>query len=145
MPSDSAYTVRFREGIQSRTDELHRIRQVVEREALGFGFDRETAFRLALAVDEACTNIIKHSYSNTPGQTFELEIVTLDDRFEVVLTDYGNTFDPHSLPHLDMKRYLELCMRGGLGVHIIKLVMDDVVYNVMSNNANQLRLVKYLM
>lgn len=144
MPNETSYTVRFREGIRSQTDELQRIRLVVEQEAVHFGFDSETAYRMALAVDEAVTNIIKHSYNGNPASVFELEIGTLKDRFEVVLTDHGRSFDPNSLPRLDMKRYFELCMRGGLGVHIIKLVMDDVVYNVMSNKTNQLRLVKYL-
>ncbi len=144
MPGETPYIVRYRDGIHSRTDELQRIRSVVEQEAVGFGFDRETAFRLALAVDEAATNIIKHSYDSNPGSVFEMEIATLDDRFEVVLTDHGRSFDPNSLPKLDMKRYFELCMRGGLGVHIIRLVMDDVVYSVLGKGANQLRLVKYL-
>ncbi len=144
MQSDPTYTVRFRDGVASRTEELHRIRSVVEEEAIRFGFDRETAFRMALAVDEACTNIIKHSYHGSTGQTFEMEIGTDRDRFVVVLTDHGRNFDPNSLPKLDMKRYFELCMRGGLGLHIIKLVMDDVVYRVTANRSNQLRLVKYL-
>ncbi|MBS1910725.1 MAG: ATP-binding protein [Bacteroidetes bacterium] len=144
MQSDSKYIVRFKEGILSRTEELHRIRTVVEDEAVRFGFDRETAFRMALAVDEACTNIIKHSYSGNPRKKFEMEIGTGNDRFVVVLTDYGRSFNPNSLPKLDMKRYFELCMRGGLGVHIIKLVMDDVAYHITEAHANELRLVKYL-
>ena len=62
MQSNSQpYIVRFKEGVPTRTEELHRIRMIVEDQAVGFGFDRETAFRMALAVDEACTNIIKHS------------------------------------------------------------------------------------
>lgn len=145
MKREKQYSTRFKEGIPTRTEELHRIRQVVEEEAVRFGFDRETAFRIALAVDEACTNIIKHSYSGNPGQTFEIEIATRGDNFLVVLTDHGKSFDPGSLPELDMKRYFEQCLRGGLGVHIIRLVMDDVVYNVTTNHANQLCLVKHRM
>jgi serine/threonine-protein kinase RsbW len=144
MQSNSQYIVRFKEGVPTRTEELHRIRMIVEDQAVGFGFDRETAFRMALAVDEACTNIIKHSYAGNPGQTFEVEIGTMADRFMIVLTDHGKSFDPGKLPRLDMKRYFEQCLRGGLGVHIIKLVMDDVVYNVTTNHTNQLRLIKHL-
>jgi len=144
MQSHTHYIIRFKADIQTRTEELHRIREVVESEAIRFGFDRETAFRMALAVDEACTNIIKHSYAGNPGNMFDIEIATLDDRFIVVLTDRGKSFDPNSLPKLDMKRYFEQCARGGLGVHIIRLVMDDVAYNVTTNHANQLRMVKHL-
>lgn len=144
MQSQTHYIVRFKAGIKTRTEELHRIREVVEGEAVRFGFDKETAFQMALAVDEACTNIIKHSYSGNPAQMFDLEIATLDDRFIVVLTDSGKSFDPNNLPKLDMKRYFEQCARGGLGVHIIRLVMDDVAYDVTTDQANQLRMVKHL-
>lgn len=139
--SSGAYRVRFKEGIPTRTEELHRIREIVEREAAIFGFDRETSFRLALAVDEACTNVIRHSYGNNPAQSFDLEIATDDDRFIIVITDHGKSFDPAILPAIDMKRYLEQFKRGGLGVHLMRLVMDDVKY-AARGSANQLKMVK---
>lgn len=108
-----------------------------------FGFDSETAFRLALAVDEACTNIIKHAYEGSPSHSFDLEIATADNQFRIVLTDEGKGFAQSKLPRLDMKHYFERMCRGGLGVHIIKLVMDDVDYDVASDKCNRLRMTKY--
>ncbi len=143
--TNADYTLRFRQIIPSRTEELHGVREVVESEALKFGFDAQTAFHLALAVDEACTNIIKHSYEGNPAETFDLEIATFARSFIVILTDRGKTFNPNSLPRLDMKRYFEQMRRGGLGVHIIHLVMDDVDYGATSTgHANQLRMIKNL-
>jgi serine/threonine-protein kinase RsbW len=144
MQSDTQYILRCKQAIPSRTEALSGVRQLVEQEAMRFGFDMETAFRLALAVDEACTNIIKHSYEGNPAQTFDIEIATVGDRFIVNLTDHGKHFDPCSLPKIDMKHYFEQMRRGGLGVHIIHLVMDDVKYNVTSNQLNQLHMVKHL-
>ena len=144
MQSNAHYTMRVKQNISSRTDELHRIREIVENEALQFGFDTETAFRLSLAVDEACTNIIRHSYEGNPSRSFELEIATSENEFVIVLTDHGKGFSPEKLPRLDMKRYFERMCRGGLGIHIMKLVMDDVDYDVMPNHTNQLRMTKYL-
>ena len=144
MQGDMAYDLRCKQVIPSRTEELLGIREIVENEALRFGFDPDTAFRLALAVDEACTNIIKHSYANNPGQTFVIEIATTGDRFIIDLTDHGKHFDPGNMPKINMTHYLEQMRRGGLGVHIIQLVMDDVDYGVTSNHANRLRMVKYL-
>jgi serine/threonine-protein kinase RsbW len=118
------------------------VRQDVEREAVAFGFDQETAFRIALAVDEACTNIIKHAYGGSADDSFDLEIYTGDSSFQVVLTDHGKRFSAASLPRLDMKRYFERMCRGGLGIHIMRLVMDDVKYDVSSNQCNRLCLVK---
>lgn len=141
--TNTPFTVRVHQRVASRTEELHRVRQIVEREAMEFGFDQETAFRLALAVDEACTNIIKHAYEGNPARSFDLEIVTADDQFRIVLTDEGKGFSPTKLPRLDMKRYFERMCRGGLGVHIIKLVMDDVDYDMAANKYNRLSMTKY--
>jgi len=142
--SNADYISRFRQIVPTRTEELHNIRQVVENEALQFGFDPQTAFHLALAVDEACTNIIKHSYEGNPAETFDVEIATYADRFMVILTDRGKAFNPKNAQKLDMKRYFEQMRRGGLGVHIIHLVMDDVDYATTSSQVNQLRMVKHL-
>jgi serine/threonine-protein kinase RsbW len=141
--SNTPFTVRVRQRVPSRTEELHRVRQIVEQEAMSFGFDQETAFRLALAVDEACTNIIKHAYEGNPGRAFDLEIATTENQFRIVLTDEGKGFSPSKLPRLDMKHYFERMCRGGLGVHIIKLVMDDVDYAVAQNKYNRLSMTKY--
>ena len=89
MHSNTQYTLRCKQEVPSRTEELFGVRQTVENEALRFGFDADTAFRLALAVDEACTNIIKHSYGGNPSRTFDIEIATNGDHFIVVLTDHG--------------------------------------------------------
>ena len=143
MHSNAEYTLRVKQIVPSRTEELHRIREIVEQEAAKFGFDKETAFRLALAVDEACTNIIKHSYEGNPARTFDMEIATTDDQFMIVLTDSGKGFSPDTGARFDMKKYFERMRRGGLGLHIMKLVMDDVAYDVISGNATRLRMVKY--
>src|ERR1051325_8698319 len=102
MQSNANHTARIHESFRSQTGELHRIRELVESEAIRFGFDHETAFRLALAVDEACTNIIKHSYEGNPSRTFDLEIIANGDQFQIVLTDQGKRFTPGRLPDLDM-------------------------------------------
>lgn len=144
MGTNANYTLRFKGAVPSRTEELQRIRSIVESEALGFGFDAETSYRLAMATDEACANIIQHAYDGNPARTFEVEIGTEGDRFVIVLTDSGKEFNLERHAPVDMAYYLKQMRRGGLGIHIIKLVMDDVAYDVAGNCANRLRMVKYL-
>ncbi len=144
MQTNANYTLRFKEEVPSRTEELNRIREIVESEALGFGFDADTSSRLALATDEACANIIKHAYGGNPDETFNVEIATEGNRFLIILTDSGRGYDPGEHPPVDMSFYLRQMKRGGLGLHIIKLVMDDVAYDIAGNHANRLRMVKYL-
>lgn len=144
MGTNANYNLRFKGEVPSRTEELHRIRKIVENEALGFGFDADTSYRLALATDEACANIIQHAYDGNPTQTFGVEIATEGDRFVIILTDSGKGFSAERQPTVDMAYYLKQMRRGGLGIHIIKLVMDDVAYDIAGKSANRLRMVKYL-
>lgn len=143
MARSSDPSLRFREEVPSTTGELHRLRGVVEREAVRVGFDPETAFRMSLAVDEACSNIIRHSYRNNPAEQFTVEITVDDDHFIIHLIDHGTTYDPSNAGHFDRDAYLNAMRPGGLGLHIIRMVMDDVSYETIGER-NHLRLVKRL-
>ena len=57
------------------------------------GFGRKDARRIILAVDEACSNIIKHAYEGDPTKTITMTIADDADRFTVQLRDYGRKAD----------------------------------------------------
>ena len=144
MKNASSHNLRYSRTAPARTEELRVIREAVEREAIRFGFDPETAYRVALAVDEACANIIEHALQYAADENFSVEIMTEANQFVIKLFDSGEPFQPGALPELDLKRGAEEHRDGGLGLHIINLVMDIVDYVNTSERANCLRLVKYL-
>lgn len=116
------------------------VRGLVERVARMVGFDEPQISRIILAVDEACTNIIRHQYGGRHDQRIDLE-VTINGkagRVEFVLRDYGQRRDPATFCGRD----LEEVRPGGLGVHIIREVMDTVEYTSAPDVGMQLRLVK---
>ena len=137
-------TLRYSHTVPARTEELRVVREAVEREAIRFGFDPETAFRIALAVDEACANIIEHAYRDRMDSNFSVEIATDSNQFVITLYDSGTQFQPGRLPRLDIRQRARDHRQGGLGLHIINIVMDAVDYGTTSNSRNCLRLVKYL-
>lgn len=130
--------------ISSRTEELMEVREFVSRAAVGFGFPEEEVSKIALAVDEACTNIIKHAYRQNPGNTIKITVVGNDTAFEVVIRDHGASFDPSDVHSPDMKEYLTQFRRGGLGVYLMKTLMDKVEYDMRPGVENSVRLVKFL-
>ena len=130
--------------IDSKTDNLLSVRRFVGNAAREFGFSDEDASKIVLAVDEACTNIIKHAYQNAPDRTINIRIRSEDDRFEVLITDEGKTFDPKTLRPLDLKEHLTKYRRGGLGVYLMKSLMDEVEYRSLGGKRNEVRLTKYL-
>lgn len=132
--------------INADSSELARLRDFVLSRAKAFGFDETTSTKIVLAVDEACTNLIEHSYKFDKSREICVKIDTNDGKFNIQIFDDGNSFDPLSKQKLDMNEYISNIRRGGLGIHIIRLVMDEIKYFPRSNNfpKNVLILTKYI-
>jgi serine/threonine-protein kinase RsbW len=131
-------------SIPSRTDRLHAVRDFVGEAAAKFGFDEESMNKIVIAVDEACTNIIKHAYGYATNRTIEITIVTNGSRFEVVIAHEGKSFDPAAIHPPDMKEYLSHFRHGGLGMHLMRSLMDLVEYRQASGKTSEVHLVKFL-
>ncbi len=104
------------------------------------GFSEEECNALTIAVDEAASNIIRHTYEGNPDQEIVVKFRVLQDRLEVVLRDFGKKVDPKKI----RPRNLDDIRPGGLGVHLIKTTMDEVHYDNTLEVGNQLVLAKYL-
>jgi anti-sigma regulatory factor (Ser/Thr protein kinase) len=123
--------------------ELLKLRNFVETEALSYGFNEEQTYKICLAVDEACANLIRHSYRNDPNKEIDIRIALFSDKFSIQILDEGVSFNPLEYQSPDMKEYFKQCKPGGLGIHIIKSVMDEISYAANANQKNILTLVKY--
>ena len=130
--------------IESRTERLSIVREFVSDAARRVGFSDEEVGKIALAVDEACTNIIKHAYKFDPNQDIAVSVSTEDRLFVVRIRDHGRTFDPSGLQPPNMKEYLSHFRRGGLGVHLMRSLMDKVEYSIDPGTTNEVRLTKNL-
>jgi anti-sigma regulatory factor (Ser/Thr protein kinase) len=105
--------------------QMSAIRERVRTSATEFGFDEETVPRLVLAVDEACTNIIRHAYQGKTDCKIEMDISHDASQWEVRLRDYGKKCDPSKLKG----RELEDVRPGGLGLFFIKQAFDEVLFD----------------
>lgn len=100
----------------------------------------EECNQVTIAVDEAASNIIKHTYGGKKDQTILVKFRLSDDRLEVILRDYGKKIDPKTIK----SRNLDDIRPGGLGVHLIKTAMDEVSYDNSPEIGNVLTMAKYL-
>ncbi len=130
--------------IESKTERLIAVREFVSDAARQAGFGDEEVSKIALAVDEACTNIIKHAYKFDPTKTIEITIRQRKSAFEVSITDSGRQFNPDEITPPDMREYLTHYRRGGLGIYLMKSLMDKVEYHITQGRKNKVLLVKYL-
>jgi serine/threonine-protein kinase RsbW len=103
----------------------------------GFCADQATIYRVQLAVDEACTNIIKHAYSGQKGPVAIIcELV--NDNLVITIRDKGKPFDPRSVPPPDLDVDLDRREIGGLGIYFMRKMMDEVSYEFSSEEGNKL-------
>jgi serine/threonine-protein kinase RsbW len=130
----------------SRTENLESIRSFVFENSTNFGFTEYKAEELVLAVDEACTNLIKHAYKYNPEDSIIIEINSNENSFIVNIIDFSPSFDPRLVQSPDMKEYREEYKKGGLGIFIMKSLVDSLDYQVINNGniKNILTLTKQL-
>ena len=118
---------------------LHMVRSVVREVACLCGFGEDEVQFIVLAVDEACANVIRHAYQGRHDGGVQLMATTKEDRVEFVLVDQGQAPQPGRLK----PRSLDEIRPGGLGLHLIQSVMDEVRYHT-SARGNELFLAKML-
>ena len=128
--------------VQSRTENLSDIRDFVSLNALNAGIPEATIEKIILAVDEACTNIIKHAYKHSPEGEIIIKVEYDKEKFYVTIIDYGISFDPGKIPLPDLQKYYREHRVGGLGMYLMKSLMDDVTYTSVPGKFNQVLLSK---
>jgi anti-anti-sigma factor len=120
--------------------QLSRVRDFVIDVCTEAGFSPRETNNTKLAVDEACTNIIKHAYDSRTGN-IDIKAVIQPGSVDISLTDTGEKFDFASVKDPDLDQYVESGRKGGLGVFLINRLMDKVNYRV-TESGNEITLSK---
>ena len=136
--------------VPGRYNEIKRICEFVAAGAAEAGFDDNTIFHLELCCDEASTNIIEHAYGKENAGNIVISYEVADDEFTIVLRDNGQAFDPGNVPPPPAVNSATMSpdelagqMRvGGLGLHFIRNLMDEVTYTADRRGGNRLVMVK---
>lgn len=128
---------------------LRIVRQSVLDMCVRVGLSEFKSAQLEMAVDEAASNIIEHSYGDDEEQDntnktmgLRVNLIQHKDRIEVELYDHGKGFDFHGHSEVDPDSYVQAERERGLGMYIINRFVDDVQYEHKSPSGNCLRLVK---
>jgi serine/threonine-protein kinase RsbW len=141
MPS---FQHEYKLHLPSQTDNLELIRLFVGKVAEKVGFTENDVGKIELACDEACTNVIRHAYSeNNDDKSLDVIIKIDFQKFTILVTDHGKGFDPIAIKIPDMKEYLAELKVGGLGIYLMRTLMDEVDYEIHPGVQNQVRMVKY--
>jgi len=121
---------------------LDEIREFVGEIARAGGFGDKDIYNIQLAADEAASNIIEHAYEGVSDGLLELSCGVKGNTITIILVDHGESFDPSEVPLPDLKADLSERKIGGLGIFLMRKLMDEVRYEVKPNKNNVLTMTK---
>jgi serine/threonine-protein kinase RsbW len=122
---------------------LDEIRDFVGKIARAGGFTEKAVYNIQLATDEAASNIIEHAYEGVSDGVLELSCGMNGDTITIVLVDHGEPFDPSDVPMPDLDADLSERQIGGLGIFLMRKLMDEVRYKSNpEKNSNTLTMIK---
>ena len=104
--------------------------------------DQQTVMSLNLALEEAVSNVILYAYPKDSTGIVDIEAIVLNDKVHFIITDNGVPFDPTAAPDADITLGVEDRSIGGLGIYLVRTIMDAVSYkreegkNILSMTKN---------
>ncbi len=130
----------FHLDIPADENNLSKVRDFISDICAMAGFSKRETNNTKLAVDEACTNIIKHAYSKTGGD-IRIDVQAESGSVEINIFDSGEPFEWSKVKDPDLRKYVEIGKKGGLGIYLMNRLMDRIEY-IAGENGNHLFMVK---
>ena len=133
---------KFTLHVPSSTENLALIRDFVSIIGTQAGLNESEVGKLELAVDEACANVIEHAYGHDTTKEVIVRATFDDEALRIDVEDTGRGFDPASVPSSELERLVSERKSGGLGMRLMKSLMDEVRYEIEPGKKNELHMVK---
>jgi serine/threonine-protein kinase RsbW len=134
--------------VPGRYEEIQKICQFMADGAAESGLDQTAVFHIELACDEACTNIIEHAYGGEDEGEIQVSWQLKGSSFIINIHDNGRSFDPDTIPTPALPPVSsetpnpENVKVGGLGIHFMRQLMDEVEFEFDAESGNTLTLIK---
>ncbi|HFE63922.1 MAG TPA: HAMP domain-containing protein [Caldithrix sp.] len=127
--------------IPAQMSYLQQVREFIEHIGKKNRFSDKVTNSFKLVVDEACTNIIRHGYRDVKNGQIVIRAIVRRLSLTMVVIDRGKSYDPRQVQNPDLQKYISIGKKGGLGIFMMRKLMDDIKYNVTAYG-NELRLTK---
>lgn len=114
--------------LRNQLSELATLCEKMEGVGQTMGLSRRCLFEVNLALDELFTNIISYGFQDHAEHFIRVRVSAEPDILTVVLEDDGVAFNPVERIPPDLPCVLDQCKVGGLGIHLVKNLMDEVTY-----------------
>ena len=124
------HDVKLRKSIVLPNDveEVSKLTAFVEEVCEAMGFDGALTAQLTLAIEEAVVNVMKYAYPPQKRGDVTIEAQSNDLRLKFTIIDSGMPFDPTVRAEVDTTLSAEDRPIGGLGIHLVRKIMDSINY-----------------
>lgn len=129
-------------SLSTKLDQLERIYEAVDDLGESEEWPPAMIYQIKLVLEELGVNIVKHGHDNDPDHQFEIVLDSDTDALTIELRDEGRPFNPLTdSPEPDVDSGLEDRPVGGLGIYLVRTMMDELSYR-REDNHNILTIVK---
>ena len=130
MLTDNQPNVRYQRQITLPNDvqEVPQLNVFVDEVCEQVDFDMSTTLKLNLAIEEAVVNVMNYAYPAGEKGDVDIEAMINDEYLVFVISDSGTPFDPTAKAEADTTLSAEERGIGGLGIHLIRQIMDTINY-----------------
>lgn len=119
--------------IENKIEQLALLPGFVEELCEELGLGMELVFNLNLVLEEAMTNVVMYAYPEGESHQIWLTVSEHEGVLSAVLEDEGTPFDPTQVPDADVSLSAEERQIGGLGIFLMRQIMDEVSYEYAGN------------
>ena len=114
--------------LKNDLSELERLCRTCEEIGQDINISDRTIFEMNLALDELFTNIISYGFNDQQEHTIKINIAIEGNQLQMRIEDDGVPFNPLESKTPEFQCGIEECKIGGLGIHLIRKLMDDIQY-----------------
>lgn len=119
--------------LSNNVEEISLLCEFVEQSCEQMGFDTPMTMSINLALEEAIVNVMEYAYPPGTKGTVDILAETDNGYAQFTISDNGIAFDPTAKEDVDITLSAEERPIGGLGIHLIRHIMDDVTYERKDN------------
>ena len=114
--------------LKNSLSELDKLCECLEDCGQKIGLSKKLIFEINLALDELFTNIISYGFKDEDEHIIKVTITPQNEELCLYIEDDGIPFNPIDFETPDVARSVENCNIGGLGIHIMRKLMNEICY-----------------
>lgn len=128
--------------IPAQMSYLLQVREFIEHIGKKYRYEDKLINSFKLVIDEACTNVIRHGYRDIKNGEITIKAIMRRLSLTIIIVDQGKSYDIRQANTPDLAKYVDIGKRGGLGILMMRKLMDDIQYSV-TERGNEMRLTKH--